>query len=344
MQPMPDIIGHTRQREALARLVERGKLASTLMFVGREGIGKQRVARELLASLHCETNQLADDGVVAGSSFTYGGCKTCHACILLAAHNHPDAHVVECAERKVWTVDRIRELLYTLHLASFSGSYRTVLFNDAHELSVQAANILLKTLEEPRKKTHYCLVTPNPRALPSTIASRSQLWYFDELHTDQVAEILSTISSEQHEQLNEIPADELAVLLDGSLAQVDAALHHAALWREINDRLDDIAAGDAASAIEFARQCGQDKEFLNVRLGFLRIASRRRMLGAANACDQRRWAIAIANILAAERLCNRRNLNAGYLLQCAFTELAQSGDPSFTYLNSDATLLSSLEV
>jgi DNA polymerase III subunit delta' len=100
-------------------------------------------------------------------------CGTCASCVLLRAGNHPDLHVVRCEEdAKQVKVDQIRELIETLVLKSYRGGRKVAIIEDAELLNANAANALLKTLEEPTDDTHILLLATPAHRLPATIASR----------------------------------------------------------------------------------------------------------------------------------------------------------------------------
>src|SRR5690606_18797341 len=86
-----------------------------------------------------------------------------------------------------------------LQMQPYHGRVRAVLFRDADSMSEQAANTLLKTLEEPRRDTYLILTAANPARLPRTVLSRSQLWYFGPLAGAEVEEALAGGSAKPDE-------------------------------------------------------------------------------------------------------------------------------------------------
>jgi DNA polymerase-3 subunit delta' len=178
------IVGHMPQRETLSRLQSGERLPSALALCGQPGIGKMLVAKEFCRSLLCETK--------AGQAkeSRYGGCGECRACRLIDGGNHPDFHLLNCSERDQASVDSIRETLALLGLKAYAGSTRLLVFDDAEQLSVQAANILLKTAEEPGANTCLLFVTANQSKLPATLLSRCQILFFNPLSNTEVATVL----------------------------------------------------------------------------------------------------------------------------------------------------------
>jgi len=139
------IIGHKKQLEFLDNAREREKLAHAYIFAGPEGVGKKMVARKLALELL---------GQVAGDQM------------------HPD--LIEVDGVNGIKIEQIRELVYKLSLKPYSSQHKVAIINDAHEMTTEAANGLLKSLEEPKPNTIIILITSNAYKLPKTILSRSQ--------------------------------------------------------------------------------------------------------------------------------------------------------------------------
>jgi DNA polymerase-3 subunit delta' len=156
--------------ERVGDLLRQGRMPHALLVTGRPGLGKSAFVARLAALLICEdrgSNQVA--------------CGQCSACKLQAAGNHPDYHHVTFAvdekTGKVSTVikvDQIRELSGALALSRHGAGYRVAILEPADALNINAANSLLKTLEEPADNTVLVLVSSQPGHLPPTIRSRCQ--------------------------------------------------------------------------------------------------------------------------------------------------------------------------
>ncbi|VAW62390.1 DNA polymerase III delta prime subunit [hydrothermal vent metagenome] len=147
---------------------ENNRLPHGLLLSGSQGLGKQVFAQQLMASLLC---QKIDNAGLA--------CGECASCLLLAAGTHPDSSVLQAeAPGKAIKVDDVRQLSAQLNLTSQYGGYRIALIVDAHDMNINAANSLLKTLEEPTKGTILILVSSLPQKLPITVRSRCQAIVF----------------------------------------------------------------------------------------------------------------------------------------------------------------------
>lgn len=152
------IVGHSRQLGLLRRLVEEGAFPQSSLFVGPEGVGKRTVARELFSSL-C------------------GG----------------DFNVKEVGVEKPVTVDEVRDISSWLFTKPTSGSGKAVIIDRADEMRGEAANALLKTLEEPPAYAYICLIGRNEESILPTIRSRCRIFRFGPLPDSSVAYILERL-------------------------------------------------------------------------------------------------------------------------------------------------------
>ncbi len=151
---------------ALTRLVERRRAETfphALLLVGPVGVGKRTLAAAVARMLVCEQPTAA------------GSCGECRACRLIAAGTHPDVREVVPEEgKRVIRIDQVRALCDFLMLKSQYAGYRVGVLAPAEAMNVNAANSLLKTLEEPPADAVLLLVSHQPAGLPATIRSRCQ--------------------------------------------------------------------------------------------------------------------------------------------------------------------------
>ncbi|MFQ5895273.1 MAG: ATP-binding protein [Nitrospinota bacterium] len=176
------------QREAVLALrqtLRRGRVAGTHLFVGPESSGKKLAALLLGAALLCEEG--GEDS-----------CGRCPPCGRVARGTHPDVRVWGPPPGGVFKVERkegekeegARELIAAVNRRPFEGRWKVYVLDDAHRVTLQAYNALLKTLEEPPGDTVLVLVTPNLHALPPTVVSRCRRVRFRALSREALEEIL----------------------------------------------------------------------------------------------------------------------------------------------------------
>ena len=160
------------------RLLEDDRLAHAVLLSGPESIGKLAFCLSFIQRLNCSTPTLDD--------YACGECKDCS---LFIARTHPDIRMLNVNEdadqdkksaNKVEQikVDDVREINQFMTLSQQQGGYKVVCLNYAETMNNNAANALLKTLEEPPKKSIILLITHRADALLPTIRSRCQTWKF----------------------------------------------------------------------------------------------------------------------------------------------------------------------
>ena len=143
---------------------QQGRLAHALLLSGASGLGKRQFASALVDVLLC-----------TDKSSTDAACGRCKGCTLRGAGNHPDLFRLVPEEGKNSIgVDAARELSGFLTMTSFAGGYKVAVVDPADIMTVNAANSLLKTLEEPPGNSILILVSEQPAHLPATVRSRCQ--------------------------------------------------------------------------------------------------------------------------------------------------------------------------
>jgi DNA polymerase-3 subunit delta' len=260
---MWQVIGQTRAVSLLQRSLETGSLAHAYLFVGPAHVGKMALAINLAQALNCEA---------AGPP-----CGQCASCLKIASAKHADVQIIglgtdsdsaEAKPRAEISIDQIRQVQHSASLPPFEGRYKVFIIDEAEFLSIEAANCLLKTLEEPIGKVVFILLTTNERLLPATVVSRCQLV---ELFPIPVSEIETALS--RNWGVEPEKAKLLARLAHGCLgwavsaALDDSMLHQRAEWL---DRLLNIINADCeerfAYAAQLAAQFSQNRGLVHERL------------------------------------------------------------------------------
>jgi len=153
------IVGHKNIKSRLMRSISEERFASCLLFNGPSGVGKKKLALACIQALFCETSRT-------------GACGLCPSCIRVEKGQHENLLMVEPDSSQI-KVDEVAPIQDFVRLRLL-GRARAILINDAHLLNLQAANSLLKTLEEPPPSTYFFLITAQENLLPTTIRSRAQ--------------------------------------------------------------------------------------------------------------------------------------------------------------------------
>lgn len=173
-----DIKGQDKPIRILKSYLKSLTLVGAYLFIGEEGIGKHLVARTLAKAINCLNEK--DDS-----------CDKCLSCLKIDKNEHPDVHFIGRANLDAIKIDSIRDLKKDVNLkAYYEVKKKVFIINDAHKLTAEAANALLKILEEPPTDTLIILITAKPALLFKTIISRCKLIKFSPLKRTELKEIL----------------------------------------------------------------------------------------------------------------------------------------------------------
>lgn len=192
-------LGHKQARNLLTRGLSSNRLAHAYMFRGPEGVGKQLFARGLTAAVNCAAAQ----GIAA--------CGICSGCRKFASGTHPDFLLVS-PEKGAIKIDQVRELIKKLSYAPYEAGMRVVLIEDVHTMRREAANSLLKTLEEPPEDNLLILTADSSRSVLPTISSRCQTIPFYPLTLEETVSVILR----ENRELDRETAIILARLAEGS--------------------------------------------------------------------------------------------------------------------------------
>ncbi|MEK2644615.1 DNA polymerase III subunit delta' [Bdellovibrio sp. BCCA] len=165
------VLGHQDIIKKMVESFEQGKPGQTYLFVGPAGIGKKLTAMGLAQALLCPQSSR--------------GCGKCPSCFRISQGSHEGLKVIEPSGAQI-KMEQAREVIEFLSLKSLSGN-RVVIIDQAQSLNPQAANSLLKTLEEPPPGTFFFLIAPSVAGIMATIRSRSRIVQFKPLSAEDLA-------------------------------------------------------------------------------------------------------------------------------------------------------------
>ncbi|HEV2223339.1 MAG TPA: DNA polymerase III subunit gamma/tau, partial [Candidatus Acidoferrales bacterium] len=202
-QTFREIVGQRHVTQTLENAIRQNRLAHAYIFCGTRGVGKTTTARILAKCLNCVNGPTAEP------------CNVCDACREITTGGSLDVLEIDAASNR--GIDQIRELREMVRYAPASGRYKVVILDEAHQLTDEASNALLKTLEEPPEKVVFILATTEPEKLADTIKSRAQLFQFRSLTFQEIAGALEHITKEETLEIEPGAIAVLARAAEGSL-------------------------------------------------------------------------------------------------------------------------------
>ena len=244
---MWQVVGQDRAVSLLKRSLERQVVAHAYLFVGPAHVGKMTLALNLAQALNCEAAEPP--------------CVECLSCQKIASAKHADVQVIglttdgnstEAKPRAEISIDQIRQMQHSASLPPFEGKYKVFIINGAEQLSNEAANCLLKTLEEPVGKVIFILLATNDQFLPATVISRCQRL---ELSPPAVTEVEAALTSRW--DIESQRAKLLARLSHGRLGWALSATLDDSLLQQRTDRMQrllDITNADYEERFSYAAE------------------------------------------------------------------------------------------
>jgi DNA polymerase III subunit delta' len=275
--PMHDwnIVGHEHAITTLRRALAAQRVRHAYLFSGPEHIGKSLLARRFAQTLLCTGG--ADAHVAPQNP-----CNACLSCRKVMHGNHPDVHYISRPpDRQFILIEQVRALQGDAARKTLEGRRNIFIIQGMHEMNVQAANCLLKTLEEPEPDVVLLLTVPDPGVLLPTILSRVQQVPMHLLTTTQIKNAL-----EQRWQVEPEEAARVGALAAGRMGWAVQAIEDEDMLAERQVQLETLAKLPAAGRVqrfEVAQRLSADSD--NVR-GILELWLLwwRDMVLAANNC------------------------------------------------------------
>jgi len=168
------ILAHGKQTERLLSGVERKALPHALLFSGPSGVGKRLTALGVAQAILCAEKQAP--------------CGWCVDCRKVESHHHENVLLIEPTQRQI-KIETIREISQFLGLKAWGNRSRIIIIDSAQTMNPQAANALLKSLEEPPEDTYFILICNQVQGLMPTIRSRCQALHFGSLSLQHLKQL-----------------------------------------------------------------------------------------------------------------------------------------------------------
>ena len=225
-QTFEDVMGQSHVTKTLQNAIKLGKVAHAYLFCGTRGTGKTTTARLLAKALNCETGP------------TDKPCNTCSACVAVTEGAAIDIIEMDAAShRGVKDVEQIRD---NVKYPPMELRYKVYIIDEAHQLSSDAKDAFLKTLEEPPPHAVFVLATTEPQSIPATIRSRCQQFDFRRGSLKDIRDRLKFVASSEGVEAEDAALDLVATNAEGSWRDAISLLEQVMSYTDERITVDDV--------------------------------------------------------------------------------------------------------
>jgi DNA polymerase III subunit gamma/tau len=232
-QTFADLVGQEHVTETLANAIKMDRVAHAYIFSGARGVGKTTAARILAKAMNCVNGPTAEP------------CGVCDSCKEIAAGSSLDVIEIDAASNR--GIDQIRELREMVRYAPAASRSKVVILDEAHMLTGEASNALLKTLEEPPDRVIFVMATTQPEDLEDTIRSRSQHFHFRALTFNEITSRLQYIAARENLKIEDGALAVIARMAEGSMRDALSLLEQARAY--CGDDIQDQAVRDLLGVV-----------------------------------------------------------------------------------------------
>ncbi|MFA5356221.1 MAG: DNA polymerase III subunit delta' [Candidatus Omnitrophota bacterium] len=250
-----DIKGQDTSIGIIREYISNSRFTGSYLFSGEEGVGKMFTARTLAKALNCEKE---------GTD----SCDRCASCLKIEKGEHPDVHIIGSEEEgasDAVKIEYIRRLQKEASLRPYEGKRKVFIVDNAHNLTSDAANALLKVLEEPPEHTLIILVSAKPALLFKTIVSRCKTIKFYPLKRTLLEQVLK-----KDFRIDDTLSHYLAYFCEGRIGRA-LSLKETDILKDKNRVIDALALADRRRGTEFTADSRDSvKDSLNILAGWFR--------------------------------------------------------------------------
>ena len=211
-----EVVGQETVVRTLSNAIKLDRLSHAYIFAGSRGLGKTTIARIITKCLNCE------------NGITDKPCGRCENCVEIEKGSFPDMYEIDAASNR--GIDDIRSLKENVSYSPIKGRYKVYIIDEAHMLTREAFNALLKTLEEPPPNNLFILATTELHKIPDTIRSRCQTFIFRPPSKTQIKDYLKRILEKEKINYEEEALELIANACEGGVRDAASILDQAVIY------------------------------------------------------------------------------------------------------------------
>ncbi len=245
-----NLIGNEPIKVLLRKNIENNKLTHSYMFVGPSGIGKTLFAREFAKIILCQNND--------------ENCSSCKSCLELANNNNPDLIQIQSQDGKI-KIEQIREMQKKVLEKPIISNKKVYIIKDADQMTNEAANCLLKTLEEPPEYITIVLIGTNESLFLNTIRSRCTKILFNKLQLDEMKKYI-----QKHSEFSNI-SENVLNLADGSIEKLIKISEKIDLYTNIENVFNNIENYNIIKAMQKLEVMYKEKDSIYEILDYINV-------------------------------------------------------------------------